>query len=371
MKGERERLGQVVRGFAPPTDAYERLVVRRGRRQRNRRMRAGVLGVVVALATGMLLARSLTSTGTPADRPAEPVPATSGSLAYALDGDIYVADPEASSAVKITDKRSDGCEGMGEYSIPSWSPDGRYLAFQHDCPTPEQRNVVIADPQGDVVAEFPGDGWGFTWSPDSTRISVWETYLRTIGIYGIDGERQASLPMPPLTGGGNDSAPGWMPDGSALLLHGHLVVPLDGSDGYDLSLGGQATYSPDGARVAVDTGNSIAVLDTDGALVAEVPGLNGVDAWSPDGNRFASLLLSQLNVVEIPSGTVRVLSEAKAALHSGTILAVQGFSPDGDRILYAAGDSSGHTVALWSIGVDGSDPRLLVPGTAQGEWLSR
>jgi Tol biopolymer transport system component len=373
--------------FRLPEGSFERLALRRDRKHRNQRIRAGAVGVIVALATGILLVRSLTSTHIPADQRVEP-PVASGALAYALGGDIYVADPDGSNAVKIADATTDaGCEGIGEYKYPSWSPDGRYLAFQ-DCTSSRQiyPGVVISDPHGNVVAEFPKSGWGFTWSPDSTLVAVWEAG-GTIGVYGVDGERQASLRLPPV-GGGDDSAPGWMPDGSALLVGGSLVVPLDGSAGYELSLGGHAaSYSPDGTRIAVLRHNSITVIDADGSPVSEVDGIDGVDAWadawSPDGDRFALVWQSppgdgsspregDLIVVDVASGTVTVLPEATAALNDGDqIEGVPGFSPQGDRILYDAGDGAGGNMALWSIGVDGSDTRLLLAGTTQGEWRPR
>ena len=74
MMDERERFGRVVQGFTPPDDAFERLVVRRERKQRNRRIRAGAVGVIVALATGIILVRALTSDGIPANPPVEPTP---------------------------------------------------------------------------------------------------------------------------------------------------------------------------------------------------------------------------------------------------------------------------------------------------------
>jgi WD40 repeat protein len=128
-------------------------------------------------------------------------------------------------------------------------------------------------------------------------------------------------------------------------------------------------------------GNSITVLDAEGSLVSEVNGrLDGVEAWSPDGEHFASLSHGELNVVDAASGTVTVLPEATAALDGGDeILGIRGFSPQGDRILYATGDGAcrtvgcGHAgagggVALYSIGVDGSDARLVVAGTWEGDW---
>ena len=367
---------------APSGSSAPPALLRRARRRVVLTIASSVAIAVLVVGMGIAGVRALQTAPIPAVPPVEPRPgpAASGALAYALDGDIYVADPDGTNAVKISDAPDARCEGLSEETYLSWSPDGRYLAFQRDCPNSEQDDMVITDPHGNAVAEFPtyGGGWGFTWSPGSTRVAVWEPAL-TIGVYGVDGERQASLPEPTVTGGGNSAGPGWMPDGSALLLFGYAVVPLDGSAGYELSfggldpsLGGQARYSPDGTRVAVVTGNSITVLDAEGSLVSEVDGrLDSVDGWSQDGEHFASLSHGELNVVDAASGTVTVLPEATAALDGGDeILGIRGFSPQGDRILYATSDGAGGERALYSIGVDGSDARLVVAGTWEGDSLS-
>jgi hypothetical protein len=211
MMDERERLDRVVRGFEPPDDAFEHLVNRRGRKQRNRRLAGGVVGVIVVLATGVFLARSLTPNRVPADppKPPKPAPAAPGTLAYALDGDIYVADEDGSNAVKIADGRPDdqGCTGRSYWAEgPMWSPDGRYLAYRYtDCSEPFvngvgfPRGVVISDAEGNELAAFPAQGWDIAWSPDSSRVAVWDTYSETsttIGVHGLDGTRQVQLAMP-------------------------------------------------------------------------------------------------------------------------------------------------------------------------------
>ena len=57
---------------------FERLLGRRERKQRNRRIRAGALGVIVALAIGTALVRSLTSDPIPAHPRPTPAPAPHG-----------------------------------------------------------------------------------------------------------------------------------------------------------------------------------------------------------------------------------------------------------------------------------------------------
>src|SRR4051812_27687721 len=80
---------------------FERLLVRRERKERNRRIRSGVVAVVVALAAGIILSRSFLPDKVPADRLIpKPPPAAEGTLAYALDDHIYIADPNGSHAVK-------------------------------------------------------------------------------------------------------------------------------------------------------------------------------------------------------------------------------------------------------------------------------
>ena len=54
-------------------------------------------------------------------------------------------------------------------------------------------------------------------------------------------------------------------------------------------------------------------------------------------------------------------------LWSLTDLGVIGFSPQGDRILFSKQDRQGER-SLWSIGVDGSDPHLLIAGSTEGDW---
>jgi Tol biopolymer transport system component len=336
MMDERERLGRVLEGFAPLDSAFQRLVDRRDRKERNQRLAAGAVAIIVVLATGVFLAGSLTSNGVPADQP-RPAPAPLGSLAYTLDGDVFVADGDGSNALKIVDGRSaEDCYGWsGEYWAegPMWSPDGRYLAFRRftDCggEAPYPGNVVISDAEGNVLASFPAEGWDISWSPDSTRVAVWDRFPERIGVFGLDGGRQALLSMPDWWSVPGDVDPGWVPNGTSLFVDPDVELPLDGSA--PRRLPGGAPNDPagdaDGFDIGVDHG-ALTIARSDGS---------------------ESMML-------VPA-------------ERGTELEAMAVSPEGDRVLFSKivdGEPS-----LWSIGVDGSDPGLIVAGTTQGEWLLR
>lgn len=409
MIDEREQFGRVVRGFAPPNDAFERFVDRKGRKQRNRRIRAGALGLIVALAAGIFFVRSLTSDSVPANPP-DPTPAPlSGPIAYDLQGQIHVAGLDGSNPVAIEDVVAigDECSGKAFTNFPSWSPDGRYLAFDRTCDDLALSEVVIADLQGNVVESFrvaqayPQE---IAWSPDSTRVAVWDEYhwrqgTFTIGVHGIDGTRQAQIEMPPGWEPSGQSGPIWTPDGASLIVS-ELEVPLDGGTprevpflrGYmDRSGGGWTgglAYSSDGSQVAYGTPQGLMVARADGSDPRAVSDDGAhTAAWSPNGELIAvasngdgagnvadpenynggytEQSPNRLRVVDVATGSTTLLSE-------GAWFEVIGFSPDGDRVLFGEqrdveGQPGTSLYSIWSIGVDGSDARQILVGTTTGD----
>jgi dipeptidyl aminopeptidase/acylaminoacyl peptidase len=388
---------------------FERLLGRRERKERNRRIRAGAVGVIVTLAAGFVLVRSLTSDGVPADQPVEPAPAAlSGPLAYELDRQIYVAGVDGSNPVAIDDvvANDDECSGEVYTDYPSWSPDGRYLAFRRsaECGNRTRRDVVIADLQGNVVGVFPAPrlGYEIEWSPDSTRVAVWDddrwrqgTY--TIGIYGIDGS-EAQLEMPPGWAPSLFSFPIWTSGGDSVIV-GELEVPLDGGTpreipfhGTFMDRSGRAwqgalAYSPDGSQMAYGTPEGLMVARADGSdprVVSDDGAHTAV--WSPNGDLIAvasngdgagnlanpenytggisGQSPNRLRIVDVATGSTTLLAE-------GAWFEVIGFSPEGDRVLYAehrevATQPETYLNSIWSIGIDGSDPRQIVVGTNSG-----
>jgi Tol biopolymer transport system component len=333
---------------------------------------------------------SQTSDGLEPDPRAEDRPAsgTSGELAYiTLDGDVYLADPDGSNERVIADGRPPkDCAEHPEYWTEAsfwspfwsqgsmWSPDGRYLAYRYtDCSSStvgnHPRGVVISDADGNVVARFPtGEGWQIAWSPDSTRVAVWDDWLGgVIGVYGLDGARQTQLDVRVLPGSdvSGDIDPMWMPDGNSLVV-GNTELPLDGGAPRLLPRW-FGTFSPDGSLVMYGGGQgSLMVSRPDGSEPREVVSGNAtMAAWSPTGDQIAFTTSDdELRVVELAT-----LSVTRLVGDRGSDLGVSGFSPRGDRILFTMATHG--EPSLWSVGLDGSDPRLVVAETTRGEWRPR
>ena len=321
-----------------------------------------------------------------------------GHLAYALDGDIYVADWDGSNPVRIADglpAPAGGGPVCGDFrgEGPMWSPDGRHLAFRSSwddsCHGTGDGKVYVGDSEGHVVSSFPGTGWRVAWSPDSTRVATWLELGMTIGVYGLDGTRQALLTLPPGYGPGRDEDPDWSPDGESLLISLNpggpngaprrtWELPIDGRTPQPVPADDPrshwgAAYSRDGAYMAFKEAGFVYVAAADGTqqrLLAHAGNHRppeGSILWSPTGDRVAFSWRSDapgtvdnLRVMEVTSGN-------SLELVDGIQLAPLRFSPEGDRILYWQTDHD-DVPSVLSVSADGSDRQILVTGTDWGDW---
>lgn len=140
--------------------------------------------------------------------------------------DVYVMDVASQAVVRLTDRG-------GWNGDPTWSPDGTRVMFDsaRDGVNPSWhntfRNIFVVDASGDAVDRVTGLG-GYngvpSWSPDgravafsSDRDGAWALY-----VMNADGSGQRKL----RSGGG--TYPRWSRDSTRILFQGAL--PGDGAD---------------------------------------------------------------------------------------------------------------------------------------------
>jgi Tol biopolymer transport system component len=258
----------------------------------------GVLGASLALAGATNSARAPTSLLTYSAGP------SSG---------LCLARPDGSRRVRLL---------AGEARAPSWSPDGRFVAFARDG------KIVVANARGRIVRRFGSLATDPAWSPNGSRIAyVGGSPTPRIIVASRDGRTLTSI----STGRNVTSGPTWSPNSRRLAYADQLdidrpsqagsnrvfVINADGS-GRRLLVGSAAepAWSPDGSRIAYvgyasrlsETGQ-IAVIGVDGADARRVTSGDEPEtgpAWSPNGRliAFARRVASSSVVLAIrPDGT--------------------------------------------------------------------
>ena len=193
-------------------------------------------------------------------------PGKNGKIAFsASDGtsiEIYVANANGTGAQKIT--QAPGLDGT-----PAWSPDGKRIAFrsQRDFPGAQQTDlgayeiyVMLADGSrptritNNAAADFEP-----SWSPDGKRLAFYTLRDGNYEIYvmNADGSSPKNLTNDPAL----DTQPAWSPDGRRIAFSStrvgvtHVfVMNADGSGVRQVTTGdgtdANVAWSPDGKRLA-------------------------------------------------------------------------------------------------------------------------
>ena len=209
-------------------------------------------------------------------------------------------------------------ESQAPVLSPSWSPDGRQLAYvSFEDNNPRIYIQELASGRREQVSSFPGLNSAPTFSPDGSRLALTLSKDGNPEIYVlyIRSRRLQRITNNPAI----DTEPAWSPDGRSLVFTSDRggtpnVYRVDANGGREERLtfegryNSRATYSPDGNKLAFVHGR-------EGAF------------------RIATL--------DLENGALRILTDSRLDESPS-------FAPNGSMILYATSDSEGSSLAAVS-----------------------
>jgi Tol biopolymer transport system component len=278
-----------------------------------------------------------------------------------------------------------------DVSRPSWSPDGRSLAYERSAASGPE--VWLADIAADGSRPL-GPGNAPVFSPDGKSVAAGDGH--DLVVYDLaSGERRVVATVQE-----HATWPSWSPDGRELAF---TEINPDGGESPDVRLAGasgfgsrilardsrRAYWSPDGTSIAVlrllmlpaGTPAAIDILRPDGSLESELASDGAYTlSWSPDSRAIAynTADLTEAVVVDVDGGSRKVVATGGT---DGAIADVS-WRPGGRRLALVFWSGPAQRAALhpqlFAVDPAGGLVRQLTTGaehgqpdwSANGEWLA-
>lgn len=181
-----------------------------------------------------------------------------------------------------------------------------------------------------------------SWSPDGRLIA----YGSGVSVMHADGRANDRLIVK------NGNSPSWAPDGRSLVFQrgrGIWTTRLSGRGQRWLVRHGKwPRWSPDGKLLAFERNNDLFVLDIAHRRERLLIRNARTPDWSPDGRQIAFTR----------GGVIRVISASGGPSRRVALGDTPAWSPDGRELVFIGRDGS----ALIRIGVDGTHRRILEAG---------
>lgn len=231
-------------------------------------------------------------------------PGGGGVIAYTLNGDLMVADVTTGRSIRLT-------SNPGPERDPTWSPDGRSLAFSARWDGNwDLYRLDLADGHITRLTDDLAYEGHPAWSPNGQTIAFETMREGNLDIYVMPAEGGATETQRPLvTSPAVETSPAWSPDSRWLVYSAHangqrdlFLIPAEGGKPINLTHSSDQqeddpAFSSDGRELAytVEPGGErdvyIAPIDIQaGRLMTESARLVGKGvspAWSPDAASLA------------------------------------------------------------------------------------